>query len=340
MRKTPLAWTSADDSADAAVQAHCELIANLIAFILVGISAVILGLSLNVTQVAKTVPGDAIPCAAVSLVFNGTACNHSSPCVKGFLDTDIDQCVYHPATTETECTSACYVDTQPFCNGKGKCVGATCVGTCDSDTDCPSIFGDLDSVYDPSTFWTYSSFYSVNECHFGKCVYLVLDIYATIGTRPIFSSGIQPRWRAGASRFSCLDYIQPAVREARKECLTSSRALLADDMVDHDEFLNYGNASFPFQTSFCTIAYTCAPANVSLFIASTADGGAGDIPLKSMEEWGFLPLSNGGAGDQPFLDIDDPFVRNAFAAKTRATIVSVFPAFVQHVMTLFNGTLA
>ncbi len=307
--------------------------ANLVSSVILGVCAVILLICLGV-QPPTLEPETA--CAGVSLVLNATACNTSNTCLMGFLDADTDQCTYYRQPLNASCTSACYKTNAPLCDGKGACVGDTCVGECTESSDCTGandIFNDFDShSYDSSTGWTFSDWSAPVGCALGRCTYIVMDIYAISNTHAIFvaNPNMTHRWRAGAARFSCLDYVDNDIREARKDCLIAERFLLSPAMIRFFYFDDYGNETFPFQLSVCTITYSCGNANASSAASTTTQGvSVYEVPLQSMDQWGFLPTPDAPSAPGPLFGIQDPFVRNAFAGEMHDVVSANLPNYLQ-----------
>lgn len=321
-------WAPAPGKKDATALLQTNTAANLVVFLILGLSVAILLMSLSIEQVPRTIPGEPRPCANTSLVLNTSECG-SSDCMLGFIDTQIDQCLYFPAPAETPCTSGCYKTIDPVCNGQGECVGEICRGECTMPGHCPSIISEAAFDYDSTTAWTFSSWYSEEMCLHSKCVYIVVDIYAVSSPNRIAKGNTTRRWRAGAARVSCLDYVDDSIRVPREKCLVAERYLLTPDIIDYDYFSNgnYGNETFPFQLSVCLITYNCSRTVLQAATASTSN-----LPLKTMRDWGFLPLPETNADvAHPFLGIENPFDRNRVMSEISSRIVDNMPLFAEHV---------
>jgi hypothetical protein len=80
-------------------------------------------------------------------------------------------CYYPPAPPGTECESICYAEGDHACNAGGDCIGDTCLGHCDDDSDCP----DID--FTKGILWAIANSVSSGAFGFDKFCYRHMCVY-------------------------------------------------------------------------------------------------------------------------------------------------------------------
>jgi hypothetical protein len=356
-RSTLLDEENEKHAARAANNDRIGTLLNVFGCVTLAVSAVLLFILIFSTPREAAPIEFTCPLTTAALTADNTTCDRSTECLQGFVSGDNASCTYYPRPTNvTNCTSACYPNGPTACDGKGACVGnaAACVGTCYDGSDCPSSFYNEDIRFnaDDETEWDFSGWYSPFGCFLGSCVYVVVDIYAVSNKFPILyndGANLTLGWFPGAARLQCLDYVHPDVRSEYADCLTTDRQLLTPDIIaDYGEyggFLDYTNASFPFQLSACVMSYSCAKMtddyiDTNGFIESSGNASSSNasapIAFKTASQWGFQALESTRSVGSAAFGIADPALRNIFYAHLHDHIGAQLPAFIARVMN--NGT--
>lgn len=288
-----------------------------------------------------------ITTGAVALVADNVTCGMTNDCQQGFRNADNASCLVLPRPTNQTCKWACALSEEPLgtCNALGECVGnqSVCPGTCLEDSDCPySFFSDASDVYDPDTEWTFSSWYNPKECRYGTCVYAVLDIYVVSSEFPNFKEDdgkeLVKGWWPGASRFQCLDYVNPDLVTDRPGCIRYERFLLSSDMVFYSSYTGIGgafaNGTFPFQVSLCVMSWACSKPHT--FASGVGGSSIDDVPVKTLAQRGFTPIASsrkagGVSSDDALLGIANPRLRNSMMAAIEEKTKAALPAFLESI---------
>jgi hypothetical protein len=278
------------------------------------------------------------PCPEAVLTADNITCGQSTDCQQGFRDSTNSSCEYHSRPSNTSCRLACAAEGQEgMCDARGECIGnaSQCPGTCADNSDCPfdeDFFNEaVIYSFDAETGWDFPSWYNPVGCYFTTCMWGTADIYA-ISTEYAIKNGtnLTKGWWPGASRFQCTDYISPEILAIHPNCFRTERYLLSPHMIDYSEYGSlahpdgaYGNGTFPFQISFCTISYKCSRPNPT-DEASVSSA----VHMRSLAQRGLsLIASSGGV---PF-GIADPVLRNHMYDKLEEAIHAVLPDFLDRV---------
>lgn len=309
--------------------------------ILVNIVIIIL-LSLLIHQQRVVIPATAnVTCnetGSSSLVANDTACDQTTECKQGFTtSSDGLSCIYlNRPTNVTNCTSACYSQGDTYCNGNGQCVGnvSACTGQCESTSRCQNdeeggginpLNENVVFSYDPDTGWTYASWYQPIACWYGRCMWGVLDIFAGSTIEALFQAPTPPYYNFTVlgAQSRCKDYFLPDFLAAHKDCLMLERYMISSDVINYDQFsdYDYGNESFPFQTSICLLSFSCSIPTEAVEEEITRKRDLA-IPFRTREQWGFRATGNpleSPPSSGP-LGIRHPALQNLFWSNTRAVI--------------------
>lgn len=322
-------------------------VSTLVLAVTVGLLAALI--ALPPATAPALVPGGAnvtVNCVGgAGFVENASVCPAPTTCVKGLLAEAATDCTYLPVPATVEnCTSACYPTGATACDGAGHCVGADsagCVGTCATNQACTGFLGDafrspLPGSFDPQSGWSFAGWYEPYGCWFGACVGGVMDIYVGSSTNPIYvsPSNLTYNFTVLAAQNQCEDYFLPDFLAAYRDCFTTERYLLAAAMVPNYNMFGsgtYGNATFPFQLSFCQVSFRCAvpfrATGASAGPVPVADNNATAVPYRTREQWGFMAGSAATAADDAPLGIRDPALRNAYWAGMNERVRAALPRF-------------
>lgn len=313
----------------------------VITFLAVLVSIILLILLLTRApdvETTRTVTSDngtvAVACNN-ALVPNATACDQTTDCLQGFSNLAGDACVYYPRPADTvNCSSACYASDlggATHCDGAGACVGdaASCVGACAENLECSALFEfntALLSTYDPVSFWTWGSWYNPFGCLLGRCVALVLDIFAGSSANALFTNNVTYAWTPLGALTECKEYLDAEFRATYADCLTIERYLLDPSVIrTYSLFSGYANSSYPFQMSVCLYSFTCAPlSEATLASASVPAPAPAPAAFQTPDQWGFHAAS--GTADAPMgptLNVRSPQLRSAAWSRIRDVIATV-----------------
>jgi hypothetical protein len=300
-------------------------------------------------------PNVTIQCNAL-LTADNVTCSRATECFAGFKNPDNETCTYLPRPTSvTNCSSACYSNSTglTLCDGQGQCVGntAACYGTCEVNADCDltdkfPLNNDL--VYNAArpSLWAYTGWYETFSCWFGQCISAVLDIFVGSNTWPIFRgpNNVTYNFTVLAGHNQCEDYLDPTFVLEYRQCLTSSRYLLASSMiVDYTLWAggSYGNETLPFQLSVCVFRFSCGRStDFEVEVKKKKRTAFDETPYKSQEQWGFLPVTGElasrssaaslASASNP-LGTNNPQLRNAFWAKSHQVVTEAIPKYLERV---------
>lgn len=321
---------------------------------IVGIILLSLLLNWNASTTSATEPNVTVTCLS-SFSPNNTLCNGTTECLQGFYNEEENDCFYLPyPTSVTNCTSACYSQGDTACDAMGNCVGdaTACTGACSMDSYCVNTLEPLNDdvlfYYDPTTFWTYSSWYHPQQCVEGTCLWGVLEIFAGSSIYPFFSgpTPVPYNFTVLAAQLRCSDYVRPEFLAEHKECLMFERYLLASSVINYEQFSDYtyGNESYPFQTSICLISFTCSvPTQAADIITRRravmqTEKEEEEPVYKSREAWGFHSTEPGDTVDSGVgpLGATDPRVRNRLWSHLYNMITEAAPVYLPSFLEL-NG---
>ena len=277
------------------------------------------------------------PCPEAVMAADNVTCGQSTDCQQGFRDATNSTCEYHNRPSNTTCRLTCAAPGEEgMCDARGQCIGnaSQCPGVCEDRDDCEHNFFNEDIVwsYDPETEWTYASWYSTDQCYFRTCLWTVLDIYVTSSKFPVKTDGnLSEGWWPGASRFQCTDYIAPAILASNPGCFQYERYLLSPHLIRYNEYGNnfgtgdYGNETFPFQVSFCSITYKCSRPDPLDELSASSDNA---VHMRSLSQRGLSLIASSNTVP---LGVSDPLLRNLMYDKFEEIIRTSLPDFLDRV---------
>jgi hypothetical protein len=80
-------------------------------------------------------------------------------------------CYYPPSPPGTECESICYAEGNHECNAEGTCIGDTCLGYCENDSDCPDIDFSKGIIWALANNGSGGAFGYDKFCYRNMCIY-------------------------------------------------------------------------------------------------------------------------------------------------------------------------